>query len=108
MNTDVTVVYWRDIPAQVIAGQGRDARRAMLPERFQEAIDRAATRAGLIGSDEYMAEWRKVVVEGSDPQIVADQLDADHPDILLEELVRNYGHRSSEPTPIPPAPEASS
>ena len=91
---NVTVVYWRDIPAQVMAGQGRGAARIMLDERFQEAIDRAATRAGLIGSDEYMAEWRKVTVEAPDPQVVADQLDAAHPDTLLEELIRNYGRRS--------------
>lgn len=91
----VTVVYWRDIPAQVLAGQGRTAIRHALPDRFQEAIDRAATRAGVIGSDEYMAEWHKVAVENDDPRAVADQLDADHPDVVLEELVRNAGRRSA-------------
>lgn len=89
----VTVVYWRDIPAQVMAGQGRGAVRALLPERFQEAIDRAATRAGLIDSDDYMSEWRKVTVETADPRVVADQIDADHPDVVLEEMIRNYGRK---------------
>lgn len=88
---DLVVVYWRDIPAQVISGQGRRATRAMMPERFQDAIDRAATRAGLIGSDEYMAEWRKVPTDPGDPQEVADELATTHPPTILEGLIRNYG-----------------
>lgn len=91
---ELTVVYWRDIPAQVIAGKGRDAQRIPLPDRFQQAIDRAATRAGLIGSDDYMAEWRRVPGGGGDPSVVADQLDADLPDTVLDEIVRNHGKRS--------------
>ncbi|MEL7257595.1 MAG: virulence factor, partial [Pseudomonadota bacterium] len=38
---DVTVVYWRDIPAQVIVGNGRRGAKRQLPERFEQAIDRA-------------------------------------------------------------------
>jgi hypothetical protein len=90
MPDKATVIYWRDIPAQVVSGQGRRATRAMLSDRFQEAIDRAATRAGLIGSDEYMAEWRKVEVEG-DVETVAAALEDDHSDEALDALVRAYG-----------------
>ena len=39
---DVTIVYWRDIPAQVIVGKGRRGAKKPLPERFEQAIDRAA------------------------------------------------------------------
>ena len=49
---ELTVIFWRDIPAQVTAGKGRGAARAQLSERFQEAIDAAAMRAGLIGTDD--------------------------------------------------------
>ena len=56
---ELTVIWWRDIPAQVVAGTGRGASKIQLSNRFQEAIDMAATRAGLIGSDDYMAEWHK-------------------------------------------------
>ena len=90
-EAEVTVIYWRDIPAQVMAGKGRRARRIPLPDRFQEAIDRAAPRVGVIGADDYTAEYRKVTVPGPDPEVVADQLDADFPDVVLEELVRNGG-----------------
>jgi hypothetical protein len=56
---ELTVLYWRDIPAQVIAKAGRTTAKAQLPQRFTEAIDAAAMRAGLSDSDAYLAEWRR-------------------------------------------------
>lgn len=56
---DVTIVFWRDIPAQVIVGRGRRAAKQPLAERFEQAIDRAAMKTGAAGTDEYLAEWRK-------------------------------------------------
>ena len=53
------VILWRDIPSQVIAQRGRRREKAMLSERFQQAIDRAAMRAGKGGSEPYLAEWRR-------------------------------------------------
>ncbi|MBT5388840.1 MAG: hypothetical protein HOJ99_00370 [Porticoccaceae bacterium] len=53
-------VLWRDIPAQVLVKSGRLRGKAMLSHRFQAAIDRAAMRAGKGGSDEYLADWRRV------------------------------------------------
>ncbi|NND01277.1 MAG: hypothetical protein HKN91_00685 [Acidimicrobiia bacterium] len=55
----LTVIMWRDMPAQVVAKQGRDNHKVELPPRFQQAIDRAAMRAGTIGSDEYLEDWRR-------------------------------------------------
>ncbi|MGI9336329.1 MAG: virulence factor, partial [Gammaproteobacteria bacterium] len=52
-------VYWRDIPAQVIAKRGRETAKAKLAARFQEAIDRAAMRAGKGSSDKYLEDWRR-------------------------------------------------
>ena len=43
---DVTIVYWRDMPAQVIVGKGRRGTKLPLPERFEQAIDRAAMKSG--------------------------------------------------------------
>jgi hypothetical protein len=90
--SEVTVIYWRDIPAQVVSGQGRRAERTLLPDRFQEAIDRAATRAGLIGSDEYMAEWRKVpLANEGDAAATAERLASELSDDVLDGLIRNHG-----------------
>jgi hypothetical protein len=56
---ELTLISWREIPAQVVARAGRRSARAELPARFQEAIDAAAMRAGLIGSDDYLGQWRR-------------------------------------------------
>ena len=59
MSADLTVIWWRDIPAQVTAKSGRQVVRAELETRFQTAIDRAAMVAGLSGTDEYLSHWRR-------------------------------------------------
>lgn len=55
-----TIIYWRDIPSQVLAQSGRTRKKAVLSPRFQQAIDSAAMRAGKGSSDLYLAEWRRV------------------------------------------------
>lgn len=57
MTSELTVIRWRDIPAQVVAKRGREAARRELSPRFQVAIDRAAMYAGLFGTDDYLKEW---------------------------------------------------
>lgn len=66
----MTVVYWRDIPAQVIVKEGRKAAKRQLPERFEQAIDRCAMKIGARDSDAYLAEWRR-----GDPVPVAGDMD---------------------------------
>ena len=68
---NVIIVYWRDIPAQVIVGKGRQAAKVQLPERFEQAIDRAAMKIGAEDTDAYLAEWRK----GTSYQLEGDQTD---------------------------------
>lgn len=69
---DLIVVYWRDIPAQVIVKKGRQSAKRELSLRFTEAIDMAAMRSGAGDTDAYLAEWRK-----ADPVPVSDDLDAE-------------------------------
>lgn len=94
---DVTVVFWRDIPAQVIVGAGRRAAKVQLPERFEQAIDRAAMRAGARGTDDYLAEWRRAApyaVEGEADAVARDEaarLDEAYPQDRLKELIANDG-----------------
>jgi hypothetical protein len=53
-------VYWRDIPAQVIARRGRKTSfKKELHPRFQRAIDRAAMRARKESEDAYLSDWRR-------------------------------------------------
>ena len=71
---EVTIVYWRDMPAQIIVGKGRRGVKRPLPERFEQAIDRAAMKSGAAGSDAYLEGFRKAApytLDGEDA-IVAD------------------------------------
>src|SRR4029079_4128548 len=66
---ELTVISWRDIPAQVRATDGDRNARAALPARFMLAVDEAAMRAGLSGSDDYLGEWQRTTREcGADLQ----------------------------------------
>jgi hypothetical protein len=91
------IVFWRDIPAQVIIRQGRTSEKRELPERFIQAVDRAAMRAGLRDSDAYLAEWRRGAPElcGDDLAAEADAalaaLDAAYDAERLAALVRAGG-----------------
>lgn len=93
-----TIVYWRDIPAQVIVKQGRKAAKRELSARFQEAIDMAAMRAKAIGTDDYLNDWRRGdgTECGEDLEAEADALqtriDADYGDTRIAALVANKGH----------------
>ncbi|MBV9522569.1 MAG: virulence factor, partial [Alphaproteobacteria bacterium] len=65
------IVYWRDMPAQVIVRSGRKTAKRELSPRFQEAIDRAAMVSGEHGTDAYLAAWRR------DVGACADDLEAE-------------------------------
>jgi hypothetical protein len=69
---DLIVVYWRDIPAQVIVKMGRQNAKRELPLRFTEAIDMCAMRTGAGDTEAYLAEWRK-----ANPVPVGDDLEAE-------------------------------
>jgi hypothetical protein len=94
---DVTIVYWRDIPAQVIVGKGRRGAKKPLAERFEQAIDRAAMKVGASDTDAYLAEWRKAAayaVEGDPAEVAAAEaarLEAEFDTARLKALIDNEG-----------------
>lgn len=97
----LTVIYWRDIPAQVIGQQGRKRHKQVLPERFATAIDRAAMRAGKGSSNAYLEEWRRESrpCEGDVEQAMNEEvarLDALFPDDVLEATVKAGGLLNKE------------
>jgi hypothetical protein len=94
---EVTIVYWRDIPAQVIVGKGRRGVKKPLPERFEQAIDRCAMKIGARETDAYLAEWRKaapVTVEGDDEEVAsaeAARIEAEYDNERIKKLIANDG-----------------
>ena len=111
--TTIQIVYWRDIPAHVKAKAGRARASHQLSERFQVAIDRAAMRAGLFNTDDYLNHWRtadlpadqtlkvsetfRVLPEHEGAELeavieaVAAELEAGYPDARLERIASNGG-----------------
>ena len=69
---NLIILYWRDIPSQVIVKAGRQSAKRELPERFIRAIDAAAMRAGASSTDAYLADWRR-----ADPVPCGDDLEAE-------------------------------
>jgi len=100
---ELTIVFWRDIPAQVIAGSGRRAIRKALPERFEQAIDRCAMKVGAKDSDAYLADWRRVVIglrEGSDAEAAEAELSrilTDYDAAKIAALIDNAGWEHPAP-----------
>jgi hypothetical protein len=95
----LTIVYWRDIPSQVIARSGRANEKRMLPDRFQEAIDMAAMRDNASSSDAYLADWRRTdpVDCGEDlaaeAERAAQELGASFDNDRLNDLIGNGGRK---------------
>ncbi|GGW22057.1 hypothetical protein GCM10011452_04570 [Gemmobacter lanyuensis] len=94
---EVTIVYWRDIPAQVIVGKGRRGTKVQLSERFEQAIDRCAMKVGAKDADAYLAEWRKAApyeVEGEAEEVAkaeAARLEAEFDTARLKALIDAEG-----------------
>jgi hypothetical protein len=93
----LTIVYWRDIPAQVIVKAGRKAAKRPLPERFEQAIDRCAMKVGARDTDAYLAEWRRgdpIEVDGDAEEIAtaeAARIEAEFDTARIKELINNGG-----------------
>ena len=94
-------VYWRDIPAQVIAKERRDTAKVQLSERFADAIDRAAMRAGKGSTDAYLEEWKRVSSEcgnelQAEAEAAAEKLEAAYDKERLMALIKNQGNEPEQ------------
>ena len=91
-----TIIFWRDIPSQVVVKHGRNSAKKQLSKRFMEAIDKAAMRAGRQGSKEYLDDWRRQIesCQGDPQEIVektASELENEFSDEILKLIVKNKG-----------------
>ncbi|UIJ73975.1 virulence factor [Aurantimonas sp. HBX-1] len=97
---ELQIVYWRDIPAQVIVRQGRRTARRELPKRFIEAVDMCAMRVGAKDSDAYLAEWRRASAEREAEDLegeadrAAAEIDSAYDMQRLRSLIDNAGRET--------------
>lgn len=93
----LTIISWRDIPAQVVVKRGRETAKVQLSARFQEAVDRAAMRAGKGTSDAYLADWKRSDARPCGEDLEAEaaaeaaRIEARFSDEDLEALIRSKG-----------------
>ncbi|MFZ0498802.1 MAG: virulence factor [Steroidobacteraceae bacterium] len=94
---NLIIISWRDIPAQVVVRKGRETAKAPLSPRFQEAVDRAAMRAGRGSSDAYLADWKRSPPRPCGDDMAAEvaaeaaRIEARYTDEHLERLVKSKG-----------------
>jgi hypothetical protein len=105
------VISWRDVPSQVVVKQGRETVRVQLSARFQQAVDRAAMRAGKGSSDAYIADWKRSEPGECGNDLKAEaiaavaRLEARYSDADLERLIRAKGVAATA-APAAPGPQA--
>jgi hypothetical protein len=108
--SSLIIISWRDIPAQVIVKKGREAAKVQLSHRFQEAVDRAAMRAGKGSSDAYLSDWQRSPPLPCGDDLKAEaaaeaaRIEAKYSNEDLEKLIRAKGVDESR-TP-PPSTES--
>lgn len=96
----LNILYWRDIPSQIVVKQGRTNAKVMLPARFQEAIDMAAMRDKAHDSDAYLDGWRKGEAEAVDGELeaaaadCAARIEAEFDEATLRAFVVNGGRKA--------------
>ena len=98
------IIYWRDIPAQIVARKSRREQvKHVLSERFEQAIDMAAMRGKLAETDDYLAQWRKgpskEVSDDLQAEVEAEaaRVEADYSPERLKSLVKAGGISGDNP-----------
>ena len=95
----LVTIWWRDIPLQVIAREGRKTEKRILDKRFQFAVDKAAMNAGKKSYGDYIEEMqRSERACGDDLLAEADaelaRLDAAYTKTVLHALIASGGEGS--------------
>ena len=97
----LTILYWRDIPSQVVTKEGRKSEKILLSDRFQQAIDAAAMKDGASETDDYLAEWRRGEPETcgddllSEAAAAAERIEAEYDAERFRALIANGGKESA-------------
>lgn len=98
--SEYQIIYWRDIPAQVIVKKSRREQiKLPLNERFEKAIDMAAMRTKSHSEDDYLADWVKstpIEIPDGDMEAqakeIAQKLEAELDDAKLKLLIKQGGY----------------
>ena len=90
------IVYWNDIPGQVVVREGRRSTRIRLSPRFMKAIERASYRLKKQHKDAFFDPWHDVdqPFNGDireQAKILVNQLEEQYSEAVLDKLIRASG-----------------
>ena len=57
--TKIFILSWQDIPTVVEARDANGIEKVELSRRFSELIDLIAMKKGIVGTDDYLRDWKK-------------------------------------------------
>ena len=57
--TKVFILSWQDIPTVIEARDSNGIEKVELSKRFSELIDLIAMKKGIVGTDDYLRDWKK-------------------------------------------------
>jgi len=93
----LVILYWCDIPAQIIVKAGRKSAKQQLTNRFQEAIDMAAMKSKAHKAGTYLEKWRRSEPyecgENLEIEVIhaAKKIEKDYDDERLNALIKAGG-----------------
>ena len=97
MSAQYQLIYWRDIPSQVKAKNGRQRISKPLSDRFMQSIDAAAMQSGDTDTDDYLQQWRQTEWKGVEGDVerflneLVSKIEAEYTGKRLSNLVKNGG-----------------
>jgi len=94
------IVYWNDIPGQIVVREGRRSTRIRLSPRFMKAIERASYRLKKQNKDAFFDPWHDVdqPFNGDireQAKILLRQLEERYSEAVLDKLIRASGKDDS-------------
>ena len=94
------IVYWNDIPGQIVVREGRRSTRIRLSPRFMKAIERASYRLKKQNKDAFFDPWHDVdqPFDGDireQAKILLRQLEEQYSEAVLDKLIRASGKDDS-------------
>ncbi len=101
----VSIMYWKEIPAQVKAEDDDREISMSLPDRFQKGIDEISMFDGSFGADDYLESWEwGPETEVEEPaekaaEATVQRIESRFPEDFVERIRALHGAKKRDPKP---------
>ena len=76
--TKIFILSWQNIPSVIEARDSNGIEKVELSKRFSELIDLVAMKKGIVGTDDYLQDWKKKKLSSTNKtakQVVLEMLE---------------------------------